>query len=67
MNIRGRRACHAGPDLNLALPVAEGGEGGNDDVGPVDAQELPLERQSGNRLRSLAQALRTICIAQLQE
>ncbi len=49
---------HAGPGLDLALPVAERGEGRDDDVRPADAQELAQERQRRDALRRLAQPLR---------
>lgn len=52
------KAHHAGPGLNLALPVTERGQGRDDDVGPPDAQELAQERQRRDALRRLAQALR---------
>ena len=52
------RAHQVGPGLDFALPVAQGCQGRDDDVRACDAQELLLERQCGNGLRSLAQALR---------
>ena len=52
------RAHQVGPGLDLALPVAQGCQGRDDNVRARDAQELLLEGQCGNGLRSLAQALR---------
>jgi hypothetical protein len=52
-------AHHARPGLDLALPVAERGEGRNDDVRPAHAQELALEGERRDGLRRLAQALRS--------
>ena len=51
-------AHHAGPGLDLALPVAKRGEGRDDDVRAPHAQELALKRQRADALRSLAQPLR---------
>lgn len=54
-----RSSCthHAGPGLNLALPMAERGERRNDNVRPSNTQELALECQRGNGLGCLSKSL----------
>ena len=46
---------HAGPGLHLALPVAQGGEGGHNQEGPRDVAQLALKLQCADGLCSLAQ------------